>query len=310
MSENILFSIIIPTYNRADLLVRSIQSVLDQTYGIWELLVVDDGSTDHTANVVKAYTDKRIRYFYKDNEERSIARNYGIDRAKGLYFCFLDDDDYYLPLFLEKMLRGIQQHHFPKALFRCGEYIEKPNGQLVREKAPKKHKNNPVRYLWEMQSSIRPFAIHRELLEEHRFLSTCRFGQDFHLLIRLVIQYPFYEIPGYFSANVRHESQGTKLKFTSIIKENAVNSIKCFDDLIKSVGKIQLQKYLPIKSIYSLRNHKVYGFASAAMKSGEWLFFIQILKEFHFKGSSTKLMYYILSLGLRIPFYIVKLAGK
>lgn len=88
-----LFSVIIPTYNRARILEETLLSVLEQTDDGYEVLVVDDGSTDNTRETVEALKDPKIHYFYKQNEERSIARNYGADRAKGDYLIFLDSDD-------------------------------------------------------------------------------------------------------------------------------------------------------------------------------------------------------------------------
>ena len=94
----IKFSIILPTYNRAYLLPYAIESVIEQSYKNWELIIVDDGSTDNTRDLVKKYKkkDKRITYIYQDNSERSAARNNGILRASGEWVCFLDSDDKYL----------------------------------------------------------------------------------------------------------------------------------------------------------------------------------------------------------------------
>lgn len=89
----LLFSIIIPTYNRASILSETLITVLEQSYPDCEVLVVDDGSTDNTKEVVEKLNNEKIRYFYKTNEERSVARNYGADRAKGKYVIFLDSDD-------------------------------------------------------------------------------------------------------------------------------------------------------------------------------------------------------------------------
>ena len=86
------FSIIIPTYNRAAFLPKAIESVLAQTYTDWELIVVDDGSTDNTREVVAQYNDERIIYIYQENAERSAARNNGISQAKGDFICFMDSD--------------------------------------------------------------------------------------------------------------------------------------------------------------------------------------------------------------------------
>ncbi len=92
-SNTPFFSIVIPTYNRASLIGATLQSVLEQEFSEWELLVVDDGSTDNTATVVAQFTDSRIHYLPKANAERGAARNYGVARAVGEYVLFLDSDD-------------------------------------------------------------------------------------------------------------------------------------------------------------------------------------------------------------------------
>ena len=96
MSDLPLVSVIIPTFNRASLLYRSIESVLKQSYGHWELIIVDDGSTDNTKEVVKKYMNKdaRIKYLcFEENKGVSISRNYGIAESNGEYVAFLDSDD-------------------------------------------------------------------------------------------------------------------------------------------------------------------------------------------------------------------------
>lgn len=90
-------SVIIPTFNRADRIGDAIRSVIDQTYVDWELVVVDDGSEDHTNEVVGGYRDSRIRYLYQDNAGTSAARNAGLQATGGSYVAFLDSDDMFLP---------------------------------------------------------------------------------------------------------------------------------------------------------------------------------------------------------------------
>jgi len=98
-------SIIIPTYNRADSVTQSIDSVLEQTYDNLELIIVDDCSTDNTEAVVRSYDDSRIRYIrHEENRGGSAARNTGIQAAKGNYFAFLDSDDEWLPEKLEAQI--------------------------------------------------------------------------------------------------------------------------------------------------------------------------------------------------------------
>ncbi|RZK34790.1 MAG: glycosyltransferase family 2 protein [Hymenobacter sp.] len=91
------FSIIIPTYNRADFIAATLRSVLAQDFPYFEVLVVDDGSQDNTAEVVGAFSDARLQYLPKQNAERGAARNYGLARAMGEYVIFLDSDDLFHP---------------------------------------------------------------------------------------------------------------------------------------------------------------------------------------------------------------------
>ncbi len=104
--ENPNISVIIPTYNRANLLGKSIQSVLNQTYKDFEVIIVDDGSTDNTQEVVKSFEDARIKYIsHKKNEGVAKALNSGIDNSKGNFISFLGSDDEFLPAKLEKELK-------------------------------------------------------------------------------------------------------------------------------------------------------------------------------------------------------------
>lgn len=92
-----VISVIIPTYNRERYISDAIQSVLDQNFPDFEIIVVDDGSTDHTGNVVRAFQSEKIRYIYQPNYGRSKARNHALGLARGRYIAFLDSDDLYLP---------------------------------------------------------------------------------------------------------------------------------------------------------------------------------------------------------------------
>ena len=104
------FSIIIPTYNRADLIGLTLDSVLAQPFAAWELLIVDDGSRDHTSTVVQPYlADARVHYLPKENAERGAARNYGLARAQGEYVIFLDSDDRFHPEHLATLHAKIEE---------------------------------------------------------------------------------------------------------------------------------------------------------------------------------------------------------
>ncbi|GAB6989810.1 glycosyltransferase family 2 protein [Paenibacillus pini] len=107
-----LISIVMPTYNRAQIISGAIESILHQSYVNWELIVVDDRSTDHTENVIREWTrtDARIRYVYNDREKGpGGARNTGMLAAKGEYLAFLDSDDEWYPCHLADSMKTLMQ---------------------------------------------------------------------------------------------------------------------------------------------------------------------------------------------------------
>ena len=109
-------SVIIPAYNRAHLVVEALESVFAQTYADFEVIVVDDGSTDDTRNVLKSYLN-RIRYIWQENQGISGARNKGILLSQGRYIAFLDSDDRWLPEKLAKQVAYLEK--YPKVGLLC-----------------------------------------------------------------------------------------------------------------------------------------------------------------------------------------------
>lgn len=103
-----LVSVVIPTYNRKDYVQEAINSVLAQTYTNYEIIVVDDGSTDGTGEVLQARYGDRIRYVWQINQGESVARNQGIAKTQGEYIAFLDSDDLWLPDKLERQISFLQ----------------------------------------------------------------------------------------------------------------------------------------------------------------------------------------------------------
>jgi glycosyltransferase involved in cell wall biosynthesis len=102
-------TVIIPTYNRARYIGSTIETVQQQTFADWELFIVDDGSTDNTAEVVAGYLgDKRIHYIKQQNNERAVTRNKGIEESSSPYIAFLDADDLWHPEKLAKQLQAIK----------------------------------------------------------------------------------------------------------------------------------------------------------------------------------------------------------
>lgn len=123
------FSVIIPTYNRANFIADTLRSVLAQTFSSFEIVIVDDGSKDNTAEVVHSLTDSRLQYHTKENGERGLARNYGFARAQGEYVLFLDSDDLLHPNHLATLHAAIQEQNQPN--FIATKFDFSRNGQRI-----------------------------------------------------------------------------------------------------------------------------------------------------------------------------------
>ena len=124
-------SIIIPIYNRSDLITRCIKSVIDQVYSKWEIVIVDDGSTDKCEQAIATFNDSRIRYVYQQNAGASVARNNGVNHAKGNYIIFLDSDDAAEPKWLDMLVKACDQN---QDIVTCGFKRYNVQGNLVEEK--------------------------------------------------------------------------------------------------------------------------------------------------------------------------------
>ena len=105
-------SVIMPAYNAAAYIAESIKSVLSQSYPYWELIIVDDGSTDKTKDIVQSFVakDTRIKYLWQPNGKQAKARNTGIEHASGEWIAFLDSDDLWMPSKLEQQLLSIKNN--------------------------------------------------------------------------------------------------------------------------------------------------------------------------------------------------------
>lgn len=106
------FTVIIPLFNKENFIENTLKSVLNQSFIDFEVLIINDGSTDKSEEKVLEFKDTRIHYFYKENEGVSAARNFGIEKAKSDYITFIDADDFWYPNFLEEMFKNIRR--FPE----------------------------------------------------------------------------------------------------------------------------------------------------------------------------------------------------
>lgn len=177
-----LVSVIVPTFNRAGCLPACIESVLMQSYRRVEVVVVDDGSKDNTAEVVRKIGDKRVRYIAAPvNRGAAAARNLGIDSVQGEYITFLDSDDRYVQTKLAKQLEAMQG--FDANV--CGCVTEATGLETRASGRTEIHAADLKRGYW-FGGGTSSLMVRRNLAERVRFDENLRSGEDWDLLVRIV----------------------------------------------------------------------------------------------------------------------------
>ncbi len=268
MANQPLFSIIIPTYNRADLLRVAIQSVFDQTVEDWEIVVVDDGSTDETKEVVRFFDPTKVQYNFQDNKERSAARNIGVQKAKGQYICFLDDDDYFLVEHLEVIKERILKEGSPVGIFRTGmvtkhgtKEIKSPFYDPIKDK-------HPIPFFLNNMVGIHTLCYHRNIFEIYKYDQRWHHFQDTHLLILCLLKFPFFQIPVHTAIYMRYPEMGSisifRLENSEARTENNVNAIR---DLFDQ-GGTQLLNLVPFNKKTFMVAQKYLDHANGALHVG------------------------------------------
>ncbi len=124
-------SIIIATFNREKLLKEAIESVLVQTFSDYELLIIDDGSSDNTRDMIQSFDNPKIKYIYQKNKGRSVARNVGLNLAKGKYITFLDSDDLYLPNKLMMQVKHLDAHPHIGMIYTSAYCMDEDGNKLA-----------------------------------------------------------------------------------------------------------------------------------------------------------------------------------
>ncbi|MDJ0689881.1 MAG: glycosyltransferase family 2 protein [Xenococcaceae cyanobacterium MO_188.B32] len=189
--EKPLVSVIIPTYNRGNLIGQTLDTVLGQSYQNLEIIIVDDGSTDNTEEVIKAIQDSRVRYInYQPNRGGSTARNIGIKNATGEYIAFLDSDDLWKLNKIDLQLASIFSCSNPRKVVSYTQFIVNQGNAEQKIILPNRGKiktETLADYLFcsrgQMQTST--LMLHRSLASEIFFRQDLKKHQDWDFCLRL-----------------------------------------------------------------------------------------------------------------------------
>jgi len=224
-----IVSVIIPAYNAEPYIERSVKSVINQTYRNLEIIVVDDGSTDKTAEIVKSYNDPRIIYLYQENQGQGPARNYGIGKSTGQYVTLLDADDVYLPEKVEKQVQFLQVHSQYKVVY-CNAlhfYSRNPN-RILKKKCV--YPSGDIFPDLLLTSLINPNTImfHRQVLEKVGCFNEKRYyPEDWDMWLR--ISRAGFEF-GYLDEDLVkveiREDSNTTMEIQGTLKKNALEMLE------------------------------------------------------------------------------------
>jgi len=234
------FSIVTITHNRAHLLGATIQSVLNQSYTDFEHLIIDDGSTDATEDVVKNFNDKRIHYFqYSKNEKLSYLRNEGIRKATGDVICILDSDDLWTSDKLETITTIFEQHPEVSFVIHNIEFI--PAGAVKEEIFTKFQSDFKGFVLNEvLNEDILPFptfSIRKDALEKIGLLDENMLDGQHDLYLIAAAQLQFYYCSRKLTTMVKHSGN-----------ISAKTNLTHYEDYFKSLEKLQKEKHISPKT--------------------------------------------------------------
>ncbi len=225
-------SVVIATFNRAHYIREAIDSVLAQTFTDYEIIVVDDGSTDETRKVVQSYGNK-VRYFYRDHTNQSGATNFGVSVARGEYVAFLDDDDLWLPKKLEVQMEVLENNL--EIGWVCNEayYLDETDGTVLHWKK-KPGNRETFASLYEENFIHHPSVVLRKkfLDEVGGFDPELNTTQDYDLWLRLakVCQLRYIDVPL------------TKIRFHA--KNKHKNKVQKLKDRVRVVSKVENTAHL------------------------------------------------------------------
>jgi len=254
MGTGDLVSVIVPVYNAARFIQRSLRSALAQSYAHLEVIVVDDGSTDGTAEIVKEFTDPRIVYCYQENAGQGPARNRGIRASRGEYITFLDADDYYLPRKIERQVSFLANEKRYQIVY-CNAlhyYAEKP--KLFFKKKGRYYSGNILPELLQT-SFINPNTamMARSVLDRCGLFNETRyFPEEWELWLRIALSgYEFgYLDEDLVVVEIRKDSN-TTTQIQPILKENAIRMI---GRVVPASVEVEGKTYSREETIRELKN--------------------------------------------------------
>lgn len=239
MEENIFFSIVVPTYNRAHLIGKTLASLQQMNYGHFEIIVVDDGSTDNTEAVVAPLLNEKTVYFKKNNAERAAARNYGAHKAKGAYVNFFDSDDIAYSNHLSEAAELIQRRNKPE-FFHLAFERSAPGGKLVPMANHFTGDTINHKMLLGNPFGCNGVFVRRDIFLAYPFNETRELSgsEDYELWARLAARFPLYYSNTITSVLIEHDQRSV----LNVNRKDLVARINCLLNCLEN-DRAVMEKY-------------------------------------------------------------------
>ena len=259
-------SVVIATYNRAELLTETIESVLKQTFRDFELIVVDDGSTDNTEKVLKSYGD-RLHYIHQENRGPSAARNAGIQYARASWISIQDSDDICAPDHLESLYRCVEKRTDLRMVFANGAYLNDPKCKTI---IPLKKSRRLAERGVQLNDlfSVSIVRLQAALLSREALLSiggldeNLRIAMDLDLAFRFFMRFPIAYLDKVVFFYRRHEGNIGRNHELRLLENLRVieKLVQDFPDSIKILGRHHINRR---------KAYRYYRLAKSRWKAGK-----------------------------------------
>lgn len=316
-----MFSVVIPLYNKAHTITNTLQKVLNQTYEDYEVIIINDGSTDDSIEIVKNFTtDQRIKIINQENQGVSGARNTGVKNAKHKYIAFLDGDDEWFPEYLSKMKEAIEK--FPKHEFFCSagmgknakgygkpRQIDKYDGEIIKFD----FFENPHVFL-----HVSAVVVTKNLFEKaDGFPLGMKRNEDFTFLYKAaLVSQPIYSgFPlSVYVGGVEGQATGTSIYESKKLLEDTVNRYNMVYETYVDMGKTNKSFIIFMK--YELRHFFMVNTINAEFTTNDYFLKkldAKLIKELNFldvflvKNSNN--YHHILVLYIKITKVLWRLRG-
>lgn len=325
-----MFSIICPAYNSEDFLESSISSIIKQTYSNWELIIVDDGSTDRTSIVCDklASSDKRIKVIHQDNQGQSKARLNGVHSASGDYILFLDSDDQYEPNALEIISKHLDNKDLKVLVYNASVIQKNKNNGTIYDLSDKGSDipvvdfflKRRISYFWSICFKRELFDLSKDVLDKFCSLS---YSEDLYLIYNIVknltsndyeivdeLLYKYIYNNGSLTKNQNaRKAMDRFYAFNSVYESIYLENRKAFSQIAKEVRDVAGWTYLSAARKIALEyDYKQYLPLIKQVRSS---FLFKHMNKFK-KDKSNFVGYILLKIKMykRFRNYIIKKEGK